>query len=155
MKARKIVFTVLEILFVAAVPAALIIWNYSTWGEGTTGFKISVTGILLLIVVFFVLKAVFLNRYLKRMSDRAAQHEADLKVETDGEKKENLRKALRTERSIEALLSYVMPLLAVAGLYVLALVLESAAVKLSGTFGLCAASMVIGFVFGFFAAREV
>lgn len=155
MKARKIVFTVLEILFVAAVPAALIIWNYSTWGEGTTGFKISVTGILLLIVVFFVLKAVFLNRYLKRMSDRAAQHEADLKVETDGEKKENLRKALRTERSIEALLSYVMPLLVVAGLYVLALVLESAAVRLSGTFGLCAASMVVGFVFGFFAAREV
>lgn len=155
MKARKIVFTVLEILFVAAVPAALIIWNYSTWGEGTTGFKISVTGILLLIVVFFVLKAVFLNRYLKRMSDRAAQHEADLKVETDEKKKENLRKALRTERSIEALLSYVMPLLAVAGLYVLALVLESAAVRLSGTFGLCAASMVIGFVFGFFAAREV
>lgn len=155
MKARKIVFTVLEILFVAAVPAALIIWNYSTWGEGTTGFKISVTGILLLIVVFFVLKAVFLNRYLKRMSDRAAQHEADLKVETDEEKKENLRKALRTERSIEALLSYVMPLLVVAGLYVLALVLESAAVKLSGTFGLCAASMVVGFVFGFFAAREV
>lgn len=155
MKARKIVFTVLEILFVAAVPAALIIWNYSTWGEGTTGFKISVTGILLLIVVFFVLKAVFLNRYLKRMSDRAAQHEADLKVETDEEKKENLRKALRTERSIEALLSYVMPLFAVAGLYVLALVLESAAVRLSGTFGLCAASMVIGFVFGFFAAREV
>ena len=155
MKARKIVFTVLEILFVAAVPAALIIWNYSTWGEGTTGFKISVTGILLLIVVFFVLKAVFLNRYLKRMSDRAAQHEADLKVETDEEKKENLRKALRTERSIEALLSYVMPLLVVAGLYVLALVLESAAVRLSGTFGLCAASMVIGFGFGFFAAREV
>lgn len=155
MKARKIVFTVLEILFVAAVPAALIIWNYSTWGEGTTGFKISVTGILLLIIVFFVLKAVFLTRYLKRMSDRAAQHEADLKVETDEEKKENLRKALRTERSIEALLSYVMPLLAVAGLYVLALVLESAAVRLSGTFGLCAASMVIGFGFGFFAAREV
>lgn len=155
MKARKIVFTVLEILFVAAVPAALIVWNYSTWGEGTTGFKISVTGILLLIIVFFVLKAVFLNRYLKRMSDRAAQHEADLKVETDEEKKENLRKALHTERSIEALLSYVMPLLAVAGLYVLALVLESAAVRLSGTFGLCAASMVIGFVFGFFAAREV
>lgn len=155
MTKKKIAFTVLEVLFVAAVPAALIIWNYSTWGEGTTGFKISVSGILLLLVLFFVLKAVFLNRYLKRMSDRAAQHEADLKVETDGEKKENLRKALRTERSIEALLSYVMPLLAVAGLYVLALVLESAAVKLSGTLGLCAASMVIGFAFGFFAPREV
>lgn len=155
MKKRKIALSVFEMIFVAAIPCALIVWNYSTWGAGTAAFKISVTGILLLVVAFFVLKTIYLNKWLRRVAEQAAAHSADLKVETDPDRKEKLRQALKRERGAEALLSYVMPFLVVLGLYVLAGVLESAAVKLSGTFGLCAVSMVVGFVFGFFAAREV
>ena len=74
MKKRKIALSVFEMIFVAAIPCALIVWNYSTWGAGTAAFKISVTGILLLVVAFFVLKTIYLNKWLRRVAENSAAH---------------------------------------------------------------------------------
>lgn len=152
---KKIIFSVLEVLFVAVVPAVLVILNYSSWGEEATHFKIAFTGVLLLFVVVFIVKKVILNAYIERARQTLTQHKADLKVETDAGKRENLVNAVRRGQMFEAVLTYIFPFLILAGLYVLAQALETAAVQLSGTVGLIAASMTVGFVFSLLSAREV
>lgn len=155
MTVRKIIFTVLEIVFVAVVPIVLVILNYSSWGEEATHFKIAFTGILLLFVIAYFIKKIILNKWLERARATLTQHKADLKVETDSAKRENLIAAVKRGQMLETLLTYVFPFLLLAGLYVLAQAVESAAVQLSGTIGFIAASMLIGFVFGLHSAREV
>lgn len=155
MSAKKIVFMILEIVFTLVVPAALVIWNYSTWGEEANAFKISFTGILILIVLFFLFKYVFLNKWMRRMRDKATQHEADLKIETDEEKIENLKSELKKERTIEAVLNYILPILVCLAIVIIAECLESAMVTLSGTFAWCTVSILIGGIFSVLFAREV
>lgn len=155
MNKKKIAFTVLEILFVLVVPLILIIVNYSSWGEDAAAFKIAFSGILLVFVVLFIVKKVILNTYLERARQTLTQHKADLKVETDEGKRENLVNAVKRGQMLETVITYVFPFLLLGGLYVLAQALETAAVQLSGTVGLIAASVLVGFLFGLLAAREV
>ena len=155
MNRKKIAFTVLEIIFVLAVPLVLICINYASWGEDATAFKIAFTGILLVFVVLFIVKKVILNTYLERARQTLTQHKADLKVETDNGKRENLVNAVKRGQMLETIITYVFPFLLLGGLYVLAQALETAAVQLSGTVGLIAASVLVGFLFSLLAAREV
>lgn len=155
MNKKKIAFSVLEILFVLAVPLALIIVNYTSWSEEAFAFKIAFTGILLVFVVLFIVKKVILNTYLERARQTLTQHKADLKVETDEGKRENLVNAVKRGQMLETVITYIFPFLLLGGLYVLAQALETAAVQLSGTVGLIAASVLVGFLFGLLAAREV
>lgn len=155
MTKKRIVFLILEVLFVAVVPLILIVINYSSWGEEAQTFKIAFTGILLAFFVLYITKKIFLNTYLERARATLTQHKADLRVETEKEKRENLVNAVKRGQTFETVLTYIFPFLLLAGLYVLAQALETAAVKLSGTVGLVAVSMLIGFVFSLFGAREV
>ena len=155
MSKKKIVLTVFELFFVAAVPLGLVIANYTSWGEDAGKFKIAFTGILLLFVVLFIVKKIFLSRWLERARATLTQHKADLRVETDEDKRKTLAEAVKRGQTLETLLGYVFPLLLLAGLYVLVQALETAAVQLSGTVALIAASMIVGALFGVLAAREV
>ena len=155
MTKKKIVFTILEILFVAVIPAILIFVNYTSWGSEATAFKIAFTGILLLFVVILIVKKVILNTYLERARATLTQHKADLRVETDKTKRENLVNAVKRGQRLETIQTYMFPFLLLGGLYVLAQALETAAVQLSGTVGLITASVAIGFVFSLFSSREV
>lgn len=155
MSKKKIVFTVLEVLFVAVIPMVLIFVNYTSWGEEAAAFKIAFTGILLLFVIVLIVKKVILNTYLERARATLTQHKADLRVETDKTKRENLENAVKRGQTLETVLTYVFPFLLLGGLYVLAQALETAAVQLSGTVGLIAASVAVGFAFSLFSAREV
>ena len=76
-------------------------------------------------------------------------------METDNGKRENLVNAVKRGQMLETVITYVFPFLLLGGLYVLAQALETAAVQLSGTVGLIAASVLVGFLFGLLAAREV
>ena len=155
MSTRKIVFTAFEIIFVAIIPTALVIVNYSSWGAAATHFKIAFSGIILLFLVAYFIKKIILIKWLERARATLTQHKADLKVETQGEKHDKLVEAVKRGQILETLLTYIFPFLVLAGLYVLAGAVESAAVQLSGTIGLISASLVIGFIFGMLAAREV
>lgn len=155
MTKKKLAYTILEIVFVAAVPLGLVIANYTSWGAGAAKFKIAFTGILLLFVVLYIIKKIVLNGYIERARATLTQHRADLKVETDEGKRENLVNAVKRGQALETVLTYIFPFLLLAGLYVLAQALETAAVHISGTIGLIAASMLVGFLFGLLGAREV
>lgn len=152
---KKIVFTVFEIIFVAIVPAALVIVDYTYWGYDMTPFKISICGILLLLLVYYIVKKTILNKYIARLKAMSAQHLADLKVEVDEEKKKRIREELRRERTIESLLSFVIPLLLLALFFVVCKTLESKLVQFSGIVGVIGASEIIGAVFSVLADREV
>lgn len=155
MSKKKIVFSVLEIVFVAIVPIVLTAMNYSSWGAEAHTFKIAFTGILLVLFVLYIVKKVILNSYIERARQTLTQHKADLRVETEPGKRENLKEAVRKGQIFETVLNYIFPFVLLVGLYVISQALESAAVQLSGTVGLIACSMLVGFVFGLFAAQEV
>ena len=155
MNGKKIVFTVGEVVFVVLIPAILVIMNYTSWGSGTLGFKISLSGIVLLLVVYVFLRKVILKKRFDRLRDSLTQHMADLKVETDEEKKKALKDRIKFERTIECVLNFITPALLLGALFVLCQALETAAVKMSGTVGFIAASEIVGFVFSILEAREV
>lgn len=140
------VWFVLEVLFIGVLPAALIIANYASWGDEANGFKVGITGILLLLVVAFVLKKLVFNKRLEAMRAKLNQHEADLEVETDEEKIENLVSAVRKGRTIETVLNFVVPFLVLVAVYLMAKALEEAAVLLSGTLGFVIVSVLVGFM---------
>ena len=140
------VWFVLEVLFIGAIPAALIIANYASWGDEANGFKVGITGLLLLLVVAFVLKKLVFNKRLEAMRAKLNQHEADLEVETDEEKIENLVSAVRKGRTIETVLNFVVPFLVLVAVYLMAKALEEAAVLLSGTLGFVIVSVLVGFM---------
>lgn len=152
---KKIVFTVLEITFVAVVPVVLIAVNYISWTSEAAGFKISLGGILLALLVFYIVKKLVLNKYTERLKTTITQHMADLKIEVDKDKVESLKEELRKEKTIESLINFVIPALLLAGLFVLCKALEIAAVKMSGTVGLIGASEVVGLLFSVLSARQV
>ena len=66
MTKKRLVFFLLHLLFSAVVPIALVIVRYSTIAntKAAVGFKISITGVLLLIFVFWVIKKLFIDRKL-------------------------------------------------------------------------------------------
>lgn len=140
------VWFVLEVLFIGVLPAALIIANYASWGDDANGFKVGITGILLLLVVAFVLKKLVFNKRLEAMRAKLNQHEADLEVETDEEKIENLVSAVRKGRTVETVLNFVVPFLVLVAVYLMAKALEDAAVLLSGTLGFVIVSVLVGFM---------
>ena len=140
------VWFVLEVLFIGVLPAALIIANYASWGDEANGFKVGITGILLLLVVAFVLKKLVFNKRLEAMRAKLNQHEADLEVETDEEKIENLVSAVRKGRTVETVLNFVVPFLVLVAVYLMAKALEDAAVLLSGTLGFVIVSVLVGFM---------
>ena len=152
---KKIIYTVGEIVFVVGVPALLVIMNYSSWGEGTTGFKIGLTGIILLFVVYIFLRKVILKKHFDRLKDSITQHLADLKVETNEERKKALRDRIKFERTIECVINFITPALLLGALFIVCQALESAAVKMSGTIGFIAASEIVGLVFSILESREV
>ena len=152
---KKIIYAVGEIVYVVGVPARLVIMNYSSWGDGTTGFKIGLSGILLLLLVFFFLRKVVLKKHFDRLRDTITQHLADLKVETNEEKKKALKDRIKFERTIECVINFIMPALILALAYILCQALESAAVKMSGTIGFIAASEIVGLIFSILESREV
>lgn len=140
------VWFVLEVLFIGVLPAALIIANYASWGDEANGFKVGITGILLLLVVAFVLKKLVFNKRLEAMRAKLNQHEADLEVETDEEKIENLVSAVRKGRTVETVLNFVVPFLVLVAVYLMSKALEEAAVLLSGTLGFVIVSVLVGFM---------
>ena len=152
---KKTICTVGELVFVVGIPALLIIMNYASWGEDTTGFKIGLSGIVLLLLVYIFLRRVILKKRFERLKDSITQHLADYKVETNPERKEALRERLKFERTIDILFSFITPALLLGGLFIVCQALETAAVKMSGTIGFIAVSEIIGLIFSIIEAREI
>ena len=149
------IYFILELLFIGGVPALLIVLNYASWNEAATGFKIGFTGILLLIIVYFILKKLVFKQRIEKMKAALTQHEADLAVENDPEKIENLVAEVRKGKTIETIMNYIPVFLILIGIYLMAQALEKASVVLSGTIGFVLASVMIGFLVSIIEAQTL
>lgn len=149
-----IAFTVLQALFTAGVPLVLLFCAYGTTQAGVA-YKLPLGVILVAIVVLWIAKNTLLKPRMAKLTAKIAQHEGDLSIEADQAKIVNIENELKAERTAEAVLNALMPLLILVGLLVLCKALENAVIVLSGAVGLTLVSFCLGTLFGILAARQV
>lgn len=154
MRKRYIVFTALHILFAAVAPVVFVLVQYSN-KTGGLAYKLPLGILLLLFVLFAVAKHTFIKPRMDKLSAQIAQHEADLKVEAQSGRIQNLIVELKRERTIETALNAVMPVIILSALLIAAKALEKSVFELSGAIGFSLASYALGTVFGILAARCV
>ena len=153
---RKVLFSVLHLIFTAAVPIALILVQYGAESEPkAAGFKVGFAGILLLVLVFWIIKRVFIDRKLKDLNAQGNIMLANLKTESDPDKLKLLEKEIRFIKTLEVVTSAVLPLLLLLACIVAFKALEARLVKLSAAMCFIAVSEVIGVVFGILSARQI
>lgn len=154
---KRIAFFVLHLLFSAVVPIALVIARYSTIGDTSSavGFKVSITGVLLLIFVFWVVKKLFIDRKINALKEQGNIMLADLKTEQDPMRLSALEKEIKHVRTIEAIFNSIIPLLFIVAAIVAFKALEEQLIELSATLGYIGVSYLIGMVFNVLYSREV
>lgn len=151
---KLIIYTVLQALCCCAAPAAFVFAEYG----GTSGglvYKLPLGALLCTIAIVAIAENTLLKPRLTRLSAAIAQHGADLKIEADADKIRNLEAELKRERVLETLLNGVMPVLALAAIFVACKAMERAVIQLSGAIGFTLAAYAVGLIFGVLAAREV
>lgn len=154
---KRIIFFILHLLFSAVIPIALVIVRYSTIENtgAAVGFKISITGILLLIFVFWVVKKLFIDRKLADLKAQSNVMLADLKTKQDPAEIAALEKELKNIRTIEVIFSSLIPLLFIVAAIIAFKALEAQLVTLSATLGYIAISFFLGLVFNILYSREI
>lgn len=157
MTKKRLVFFLLHILFSALVPIVLVIARYSTIGNtrGAVGFKISVTGILLLIFVFWTVKKLFIDRKVADLKAQSNVMIADLKTKQDPAEIAALEKELKSIKTVEAIFGSVIPLLFICAAIIAFKALEAQLVTLSVTLAYIAISYAVGLVFNVLYSREI
>ena len=157
MTKKRLAFFLLHLLFSAVVPIVLVIVRYSTITntKAAIGFKISITGILLLIFVFWVIKKLFID---KKLTDLKAQGNimlADLKTKQDPAELAAIEKELKKIKTTEALFGSIIPLLFIVAAVIAFKALEAQLVTLSATLGYIGISYAVGLVFNVLYSREI
>lgn len=151
---KLVLFTVLQALFCCVAPLAFIFAEYGYSSEGLK-YKLPLGALLVALIVIAIAKNTFLKPRIMRLSAAIAQHDADLKVESDTARAANIEIELKRERTAETLLTAVTPVLVLAALLIACKAMENAILQMSGAIGFSLASYVIGTAFGVAAAREV
>ena len=157
MTKKRLAFFLLHLLFSAVAPIVLVIVRYSTITntKAAIGFKISITGILLLIFVFWVIKKLIID---KKLTDLKAQGNimlADLKTKQDPAELAAIEKELKKIKTTEALFGSIIPLLFIVAAVIAFKALEAQLVTLSATLGYIGISYGVGLIFNVLYSREI
>ena len=155
MNRAKLIYTILEAVFVAVVPVVLVIYQYGYVEPTTAAFKISLTGIILLALVFYAVKRIFLDKRLKDWEAQYNNYISAYKIETDAEKKQRAKEQIQRYQTFTVLLRSFIPLLIFVMIQVLAKAVEQQMITLSSLSGLVTVSFGVGVIFSVMAAREV
>lgn len=155
--AKRLIFFLLHVLFSAVFPIALVIVQYSNIGntKDAIGFKLSITGVLLMLFVFWVIKKLFIDKKLKDYNTQANVMIANLKTRQDEKELQALEKELKFIKTLEAVTNSIMPLLFIAAAIIAFQALEAQLVKLSATLGYIGVSYFMGVVFNVLYSREI
>lgn len=136
---------ILEILFVAIIPLIVVFLSYGGWdAKGTTAFKIQFSGLILLVVVFLVVKRVWLNPWLTKKQTEMASLMAMRKGETDKRKLERIDDALKKLRCIENAINWFLPLVFLAVAFVACSALENSLVTFTEMLAFIGLSEIAG-----------
>ena len=138
-------FLLLELLFIAVVPLAIVYIGYGGWGEQATKFKWYFGVLCAFFFVFFVLKKTLINPWIERQRIKAGNLEALLDTEVDQAKIINIEDALRKARLIETIFSWILPMMCLIVVFVAVRAIERAIVTFSGVLGFVLVSEILGF----------
>ena len=155
MRGAKLAFNILEFIFIAVIPIGLVIYQYGYEEPTTPAFKVSITGIILLALVFYGIKKIFLDRRLKDWEAQYNNYVSAYKIETDAEKKQPAKEEIQKYRTCMVFLRAFIPMLIFIMIQVLAKAVEKQMITLSSLSGLVTVSFAVGIVFSVLAAREV
>lgn len=155
--AGRVICTALEALFYLAAPLAFIFWQYASIENTpeTVSFKLGLGGCIALLIVFLVLKKLFLDKYVKRITDKIADYEVRIDIEVEQEKIVNIENGLKRYYTLEALVNMLLPAILILLLFVACKGLETQLVKFSGAVGFIGLSMLAGFAASLVKARLV
>ena len=154
---KRLALFLLHLLFSAVVPIVLVIVRYSTITntKAAIGFKISITGILLLIFIFWVIKKLFIDRKLTDLKAQGNIMLANLKTKQDPAELAAIEKELKKIKTAEALFGSIIPLLFIVAAVIAFKALEAQLVTLSATLGYIGISYGVGLVFNVLYSREI
>ncbi len=145
---KWLIFLLLEILFVAVIPLTIVYIGYGGWGKEATKFKWFFGVLIFFVVIFWIIKKVFLDTLIDKQKIKAGNLEAQLEAENDKGKIANIESALKKSRLIETIFSWIYPLIFLLIAFISSQAMEQAIVKFSGILGFIGISEFIGFVFG-------
>lgn len=141
-KAKYIFYSILDFGLTFGGSGAIIIYNYIT-PTNTWGFKLSLSGIILVVALLFTAKVIFEKRYQSRHNTLLQQ----LAETTDQTLKAQLSKELEKHKTMNNVYNRLMILLPFAILYVVTWLGKSSLESLNGTVGLILLAMGAGSVF--------
>nr|DAU28814.1 MAG TPA: hypothetical protein [Caudoviricetes sp.] len=134
----------LQIVFMLVVPCVFIWVQY---GDLTQKYKISVTAILLLILVFLVFKKIFLSKWLKTIDGKLVNIETAALTITDTEAIKANKKAWRSYSIVQLATNAVIPLLCMFLAVETIKAVEDGLIKLYGCLMFCLLSVALGVIF--------
>lgn len=137
-------FFALQVLFMLIAPCVFIWLQY---GDLTQRYKVSFTAIMLLILVFWVFKRIFLNRWIKTFDSKIINIETNALSITDVNAIATNKKAWRIYSLLQLFFNSVIPILVfVIGIITIKIV-EKGLIKLFGCFMFCFISIMLGILF--------
>lgn len=141
-KAKYILYSILDFGLTFGGSAGVIIYNYIT-PTNSLGFKLTFTGIILLVALIFTAKYIFEKNYQSKLDNYLQQ----LAMATDEAVKEEINKKISEHKIKNNIYQRLMILLPFAILFVVTFLGSTALSDLNGTVGLILASMGAGSVF--------
>ena len=134
----------MEMAFVAVIPLIIIYLGYDGWGVKAHIFKIGFGVLIFLVVLFLIIKRVWLSPWLSKKRMEIANLTAMKKAETDPRKLDNINYALKKMLIIENIINWILPLLFLAVGYLAANALEKSIVTFTEILAFVGLSEIIG-----------
>lgn len=140
--AKYYLYTLLDFGFTFGGSAGVIIYNYIS-PNTSTGFKLSFTGIVLVLVLFLSAKTIFEHTYQNKMNNLLQQ----LANATDVEVKQTINNDITKLKTANVIYERITMLMPFAILFVVSVLGASMLEELQGTLELILVSMGAGSVF--------
>jgi len=139
---------ILKWVFFAGFPIALFLWKCTSIGdtEGSTKFILGVSGYIVALIVYIIIKKVLLKNYIIGLNGKIINFTTSLEIETDPVKMTLIEKALAKALIIRESFT-VIPIIIIFGLLVtLCKALETDLITLASVIGVLCLSCIAGFI---------
>ena len=141
---KSVLFFILQIVFSLVIPCLLVWLQY---GDLSKRFKMGVTVITLLMIVFLIFKKAVLNKWLKTIDTKITNIEANALFITEKDAIETNKNTWRLYSIVQSIFNYIIPIfIFLLGILTIKKV-EDGIIKLYGVMILSAASFIVGMIF--------
>lgn len=138
-----------EMTFVAIIPLIIIYLGYGGWGEKANKFKIGFGVLVFLVILFLIIKRVWLTKWFDKKRMEMANLSAMKKAETDERKLEQINYELKKLLILENAINWALPFLFLGVGFAAAYALERALVTFTEILAFIGISETIGCVVSF------